>query len=772
MIDPFETIVRGGSVAIDRREVRRALPILIGPGEAHEFRALPSGRGRVMKIDDLDATMEQVERLADEQVYWTLNPVAPDARRANKKSVLSRRWFLIDVDTVRPKGCSSSEPEKIGAACVCGAILEHLLGEGWPAPVMVDSGNGWHLLYRVDMPNDPLSQQVLKAASHALGERFDCSRAVVDRATHDAPRVSKLPGTLARKGPDTVDRPHRFARIVYEPDNLEVVPVELLKALGGPASPSGPNGMPPHSPWETTVGAGRGMDAYVRGAIEGECGKLALATAGVDRNRRMNDAAFALGQFDAWPEMDSAAARSALKKISLGLGLPAREVEYHVERGWADGAKHPRPRPADPAANGKPIIPGKLIIWASDVKPRRVEWLWPNRVPLGKMTTFAGNTGMGKTFTVCDMAARISRGSEIPFGSGECFRQGKVLFVSSEDDVEDTLVPRLMELGADLTRIAFLSPESEDQFNLAALELLNRLIDQMMGDVRLVAIDPPTSYLGRVDDHKNAELRGLLTPLKRWSSDRRVALIFNTHVNKPSSQKVEATARVMGSVAWVAAVRAAHMFCPDPDDPSRNLFVPLKVNIGEKPRGIAYRLVKTRDLARIEWLEESDTTADDAVANVKKPNRAVIARDWLVARFRERLEWTSEELETRYRAAGISRNAFFDAKDSLGGIINEPIKNAAGKIVGFKNFVRPNWPHLFDRDSGDSGTVVSDNSNKYKDLGNQNQSPESGPGSGTMDQENQSPRVPESQSPGGERRQNSGQNGGDDAVIHEFFKPY
>jgi hypothetical protein len=187
----------------DRPMVRHALSVLFGPGEWHELRALPSGRGQIVQVDDLDAACSAVESVADQQVYYSLNPIAPGSDRASKKTVLARRWLLIDVDAVKPKDVSSTEEEKVKAATVAGAVLEYLSAQGWPAPIMIDSGNGWHLLYRIDLPNDALSQQILKSLLYALGERFTSDQGVIDRSTHDAPRISKLPGTMARKGPDT-----------------------------------------------------------------------------------------------------------------------------------------------------------------------------------------------------------------------------------------------------------------------------------------------------------------------------------------------------------------------------------------------------------------------------------------------------------------------------------------------------------------------------------------------------------------------------------------
>ena len=519
---------------------------------------------------------------------------------------------------------------------------------------MIDSGNGWHLLYRIDLPNTKLAQQLVKAVLVELASRFDNDKAKVDRAVHNASRISKLPGTWARKGPHSDERPHRMALMLAYPNPVEVVTAEQMEAfIRKEEKPLPPK--PEKAATFRPSATNGSLDKYVRRAIDLECYHVLAATPGPaeGRNNALNKASHTLGGKAAWPEMDEQFARSELLKAALRSGLGELESLKTIESGWTTGAARPMQRPEDTAyrngtahanghVNGKPEIPtGGLIIWAKNVKVRKVEWLWPGRIPVGKQTTFAGQTGMGKTFAVCDIAARVTTGGEIPFGGGECFRQGKVLMISAEDDADDTIVPRFAELGGDLSRLAFLSPESEDQFSLAALELLSRSLDQMGDDVRMVAIDPPTSFLGSVDDHKNAELRGLLTPLRRWAIQRNVALIMVTHINKGAANNVDAMARVMGSAAWVQAVRAAHMFCADPDDKKRSLFMTLKVNNAKKPKGLSYQIEETKDdMAIIKWTGEVEMSADEAMNNkeMKKP-RSKDAKDWLIDMFTRRREW-------------------------------------------------------------------------------------------------------------------------------------
>jgi putative DNA primase/helicase len=322
---------------------------------------------------------------------------------------------------------------------------------------------------------------------------------------------------------------------------------------------------------------------------------------------------------------------------------------------------------AEPGRGGPRVTIGPadpVIVRASAVRPRPVEWLWPGRIPLAKLTTFAGPGGLGKTFVLLDVAARVSRGLPWPQDDGSCAPTGSVLFISGEDEPDDTLVPRLIELGADLNRVAFLTSKALGAFTLndSNLELLRKAIRQVGKDLKVIVIDPPTAYLGGVNDHKNSELRQLLTPLKELAARRRLALVFNTHFTKPAGHKVEAAMRIMGSVAWSNAVRSTHVFVRDPHDPGRVLFCPVKVNLGRLHRGLAYRIEETETLARVAWLGEVDVTAEEAVNPQPHERRDSEASDWLIERFQERREWSSAELFQAAREHGISRSAIFEAK--------------------------------------------------------------------------------------------------------------
>ena len=281
-----------GTTAADGRAARPvpgALELLLEPGSVAELRAV--GRdGRIASgyFDDyaaLAAAVEAMDAAGEYQgIYVTLNPVDPAllARRANRVQhrlgrkdattadgdIVRRRWLPVDLDPARPSGVSSTENEHAAALAAATAVREYLAELGWPAPIVADSGNGAHLLYRVDLANDDASTALVRAVLAALDARFSDGAVTVDCANANAARIWKCYGTVSRKGDSTRDRPHRRSAIVARPEALEAVPAGRLRALA--AVPPGPE---PPSPSAAAGGTGIDLRAWLEGhgiAVRGE----------------------------------------------------------------------------------------------------------------------------------------------------------------------------------------------------------------------------------------------------------------------------------------------------------------------------------------------------------------------------------------------------------------------------------------------------------------------------------------------------------------------
>ncbi len=719
----FQQRATGTLQDIDAAEVTRAASILFDPASYVMIQGLPCARHVYCKGDDQEAILRSVQSFADQKgIYWSLNPCPPGLDHCLKANdVISRRWLLVDVDTDRPDDTNATNDEHDLAREMAGTIFDGLSSQGFPEPITLDSGNGWHLLYRLDLPNDQISKATCREVLKSLGERYDVGGAHVDLGVHDAKRISKMPGTWARKGPHSAERPHRLSKIYHVPESIEAVSFDLLKELAGIKRPEGkklePFKLPERGPIFKLRAGGSVDRAYCVAGLRSAAHRVRLTYPGSkSRNTILTRETFSVATL---PEvlLPSNEILSEMRLACFTNGLMTSEPDKTIsciERCIRDGRAKPRTMPIlNGHAEQRTKIQPKhdeqkpesetvldtfdtILVKAGTIQPRKIEWLWRGRIPLGKLTTFAGATSIGKTFALCDITARVSKGMDWPDSNGECCEAGDVLFITGEDDPDDTLVPRLIELGADLDRISFLRTEVQDRFQLSDLEVLDRAIEETGPSLKLICIDPPTAFLGDVDDHKNAELRRILSPLKSWAARNRIAIVFITHVNKQSGQKVEALMRVIGSVAWVNAVRAAYMFAKDAEDPERRLFCCMKMNIAKEPKSLAYRMVEKGESAMIEWLGEVDTTADDAVSSMSDSKRGKIkAADWLIERFRDKLEWPSDDLKHAAKEEGISRNALWSAKNDLN-VKHRKTVMSNGDVI-WKWYVHENWAEFGDQ---------------------------------------------------------------------------
>ena len=263
----------------------------------------------------------------------------------------------------------------------------------------------------------------------------------------------------------------------------------------------------------------------------------------------------------------------------------------------------PRAEPTE-RSGGRELI----ICRASDIEPEPISWLWPGRIAIGKQTLAAGEPGLGKSQLATFIASTVSTGGAWPGDEGRS-PLGNVIILSAEDGVTDTIVPRLMAAGADRKRVFVISAvRNEDgsgrrTFNLQAdLALLEQQLE-MIGEVRLVVIDPISSYMGGIDSHKNTDVRGVLEAVGEMASRQVVAVLGVTHFSKGTGQS--AINAFIGSVAFIAAARAAFAVMKDPEDQERRLFLPVKNNLAPLGHGLAFRL--TQHLVA--------TTGIDAVAS-------------------------------------------------------------------------------------------------------------------------------------------------------------
>ncbi len=218
-------------------------------------------------------------------IYVTPNAVVPEcfARAASRlksytgkgettgdNQIARRLWLLLDFDAVRPAGVSSTDYQHTMAIITADVVRDWLCERGWPDPIANDSGNGAHLLYRVDLPNDDDATALIKRCLNALAARFDDEDVKVDTSVYNAARIWKMPGTMVMKGDSTTEQPHRRAALLERPDELVVVTREQLEALAVEAPTEPPKSNGTRDPDDVFV---RANACDVRGVLE-RLGKL------------------------------------------------------------------------------------------------------------------------------------------------------------------------------------------------------------------------------------------------------------------------------------------------------------------------------------------------------------------------------------------------------------------------------------------------------------------------------------------------------------------
>lgn len=315
------------------------------------------------------------------------------------------------------------------------------------------------------------------------------------------------------------------------------------------------------------------------------------------------------------------------------------------------------------------------IVRLDTVEPKPINWIWPNRIAAGKFTLFAGDPEVGKSTLTVSIAASVTNGWRWPDGAPGC-TPGNVLILTAEDGIEDTLAPRLHQAKADLARVHAIQgveysnhEKTKRVFNLRSdtPQLVEAI--QQVGDVRLVIIDPVSSYLDGIDTNKNGDVRSAMQPLVGAAEENGIAVIIVTHLSKAAARN--ALSASTGSLAFGALARQAHLAIKDPNDPTgdRRLFLCMKSNICRKPSGLAYSIHEDG----IRWDAEAvDIDPDDAMRRSHNPERksskADEAKDLLAQLNLDRQSMPAAQVKALAEDKGISYPTLNRAFKDMGGV--------------------------------------------------------------------------------------------------------
>lgn len=208
---------------------------------------------------DVNTLLNEIRKYDNCNIYFTLNAINPacygreqhDRIVTKPKSttsdndIVGRDWILIDIDAKKPSDTNSTDEEKEMAKEVVNNVFKFLRDEGFEKPVVCDSGNGFHLLYKIAMKNSNENTTICKEFLQVLDMLFSNPNVEIDCTTHNASRVCKLYGTFSRKGSNTKKRPQRESKILRIPDEIKITPNEYFAKVAAmlpkPEQPSKSN---------------------------------------------------------------------------------------------------------------------------------------------------------------------------------------------------------------------------------------------------------------------------------------------------------------------------------------------------------------------------------------------------------------------------------------------------------------------------------------------------------------------------------------------------
>jgi len=244
----------------------------------------------------------------------------------------------------------------------------------------------------------------------------------------------------------------------------------------------------------------------------------------------------------------------------------------------------PAPRRVTPAA-----LPALRTAQLADLRPVQVRWLWPGRIPMGKLTLLFGGPGRGKSFIAAYLAAAVSTGAAWPDDQGAA-PHGSVLLLCGQDALGDTVRPRLELAGADLARVTAVDvprPGGAGTGRASLARALERVIESpakagRAGAARLAIIDPVSALL-------TGDVCAALDELARVAERYNLAIVMVAGLGREHAGLARPAA--LGGHALMSAARASWLAVPDARDPQRRLLLPAKNILAGQAQGLAYRIV-------------------------------------------------------------------------------------------------------------------------------------------------------------------------------------
>lgn len=245
------------------------------------------------------------------------------------------------------------------------------------------------------------------------------------------------------------------------------------------------------------------------------------------------------------------------------------------------------------------------LISANSIEPKEVKWLWYPFIPIGKVTIIQGDPGDGKSTFMLKLAAMMSRGEPFPFTNEEWMEPRHVIYQTTEDDADDTVVPRFLKAGGDPRYLTFID-ESEKAITFADDRIAEAIKET---DAKMLVLDPLSSYIGDCALNQANEVRPRFNHLIKAAREAGCAIVIVDHMNKMSQSK--AIYRTPGTIDVVGAARSSLIIGRDSEDETRRILVQQKSNLSPTGNAIVFSLSEDG----VSFIEMTEMTADELLSS-------------------------------------------------------------------------------------------------------------------------------------------------------------
>ena len=705
---------------IDTTEIKRTIETLKPKHQLFEIRILGTDKKRILSGYFTDAetlinAFDSVD-LRGANVYFTLNEVeqslysrvqhdkfVANTSTTSDSEILTFQWLFVDLDPIRPAGISSSDEELEEARKAAAKVKEYLQDLKFEEPIEAMSGNGYHLLYRINLPNDSEKEntQLIAYCLATLAALFNNDTVKIDVVNCNPSRICKLHGTMAQKGANTDKRPHRMSKLLSVPESLKIthkrqllrLVEELPEEIRRPVQQTKTNTSSEFDVVEFMNAHGLTYTEH-----SGTQGRIFhLDHCPFDHNHINGDArifAYPNGAVAFKCHHNSCKQykwQDVRLKYEPDAYEPKSEDDGHIDEGWKQHKllkakdEEPEKKVEIDIVDGQTVrtytrsgINGtkvKEVITDHDldmpslssIEKKTKDWLVPGYIPRGCITLLCSDGGIGKTTIWCDTVAALTQGKATIFDralsnpfSGR--KPAQVMYFSKEDPTAEVLIWKMEKANADFKNIRCFALD-DDRINKIqyGCELLEKLIEKFKPE--LVVFDTLQAFLPNgVEMSKRKDMREALQPLNALGAKFGTSFLLIMHTNKSSNSGRQRMAD--SSDIWDLGRSA--MMAGRTKDGNVCYLSHEKSNYGALQKTILFEVVDdaiqfkgTSSKKDRDYIQESQLV----FTTPKKEE----AKDFIMEQLKNADEGKIEinEIIKIGKAAGISKNALENAKSDL-----------------------------------------------------------------------------------------------------------